>query len=248
MIVHRGCVLLVRRATEPLKGEWSVPGGMLELGEKLRDGIRREILEETGLKVEPGDVLDVFDSIFRDERGTYAVPLRFNRLSVPLCLWRSQGRKRRQRGQMGARTRVGGDEAAGFDRTGRAQRLPDNLAKYQLTPCRSCGDHSSFRRDSECRAFLLAAVAVPLFFFMVISAQAQYTTNPLEQAPAAKPANQVPPPKPPDMVCFGEGPKWSIQFVSWGARYLGINQPDQDYPWRILLGTGPKGLGVAAEE
>lgn len=31
------------------------------------------------------------------------------------------------------------------------------------------------------------------------------------------------------MVCFGEGPKWSIQFVSWGARYLGINQPDQDY-------------------
>ena len=65
---------------------------------------------------------------------------------------------------------------------------------------------------------------------VVISAQAQYTTNPLEQAPApAKPANQGPPPKPPDMVCFGEGPKWSIQFVSWGARYLGINQPDQDY-------------------
>jgi 8-oxo-dGTP diphosphatase len=69
VIVHRNCVLLVRRATEPLKGEWSVPGGMLELGEKLRDGVRREVLEETGLEVKPIDVLDVFDSIFRDEHG-----------------------------------------------------------------------------------------------------------------------------------------------------------------------------------
>ena len=55
VIVDRDRVLLVRRATEPLKGEWSVPGGMLEFGEKLRDGIRREVLEETGLRVEPGE-------------------------------------------------------------------------------------------------------------------------------------------------------------------------------------------------
>jgi 8-oxo-dGTP diphosphatase len=69
VIIHRDRALLVRRATDPLKGEWSVPGGMLELGEKLRDGLRREVLEETGLEVEPGEVLDVFDSIFRDEQG-----------------------------------------------------------------------------------------------------------------------------------------------------------------------------------
>ncbi|MGB8771413.1 MAG: hypothetical protein WCC92_17475 [Candidatus Korobacteraceae bacterium] len=74
----------------------------------------------------------------------------------------------------------------------------------------------------------VSCLAILVFFSVGISAQAQYTTNPLEQAPA-KPANQVPPPKPPDMVCFGEGPNWSIQFVSWGARYLGINQPDQDF-------------------
>jgi len=42
---------------------------MLELGEKLREGVRREVLEETGLEVEPGDVLDLFDSILRDEQG-----------------------------------------------------------------------------------------------------------------------------------------------------------------------------------
>jgi len=69
IIVKDACVLLVRRATEPLKGEWSVPGGMLELGEKLRDGTAREALEETGLQVQAGEVLDVFDSIFTDDEG-----------------------------------------------------------------------------------------------------------------------------------------------------------------------------------
>ena len=69
VIVHRGKALLVRRDTEPLKGEWSIPGGVLELGEKLHDGVRREALEETGLEVEPGEVLEVFDSIFSDDSG-----------------------------------------------------------------------------------------------------------------------------------------------------------------------------------
>jgi 8-oxo-dGTP diphosphatase len=69
VIVHSGRALLVRRATEPLRGEWSVPGGALELGEKLRDGAAREALEETGLHVEVGEVLDVFDSIFPDADG-----------------------------------------------------------------------------------------------------------------------------------------------------------------------------------
>ncbi len=69
VIVQGGRALLVRRASEPLKGEWSVAGGAVELGETLHDGVRREVREETGLEVEPGKVLDVFDSIFLDDDG-----------------------------------------------------------------------------------------------------------------------------------------------------------------------------------
>lgn len=66
VIVERGRALLVRRGTEPLKGEWSIPGGVVELGETLREAAAREAKEETGLEVEPGDVLEVVDRIMRD--------------------------------------------------------------------------------------------------------------------------------------------------------------------------------------
>ncbi len=62
-------VLLVRRGAEPLKGEWSIPGGMLELGEELPAAVVRELREETGLDVEPLDVIAVFDRIERDGRS-----------------------------------------------------------------------------------------------------------------------------------------------------------------------------------
>ncbi len=69
VVIHQGRVLLVRRASEPLKGEWSIPGGLVELGEKLLDAVRREVLEETGLVVEPGETLGLFDSIWKDAEG-----------------------------------------------------------------------------------------------------------------------------------------------------------------------------------
>ena len=69
VVIANDRALLVRRDTEPLKGEWSIPGGVLELGEKLRDGIAREVLEETTLHVKVGEVLEVFDSIFPDYDG-----------------------------------------------------------------------------------------------------------------------------------------------------------------------------------
>jgi 8-oxo-dGTP diphosphatase len=69
VIIERGRALIVRRATEPLKGEWSIPGGVLELGETLRTGVIREAKEETGLDVLPVEVLDVYDRIVADEAG-----------------------------------------------------------------------------------------------------------------------------------------------------------------------------------
>jgi 8-oxo-dGTP diphosphatase len=65
-VVRGDRVLLVRRGSEPLKGTWSIPGGLLELGEELAEGVRRELKEETGLDVEPLEVLAVFDRIVRD--------------------------------------------------------------------------------------------------------------------------------------------------------------------------------------
>ncbi len=62
-------VLLVERAGEPLKGWWSIPGGLLETGETLEDALRREVLEETGLAVEILSRFDIFERIMRDAEG-----------------------------------------------------------------------------------------------------------------------------------------------------------------------------------
>ena len=62
-------VLLVRRGREPLRGEWSLPGGLVEVGEKLEEALRREIQEETGLAVRVGPMVEVLDRILRDEQG-----------------------------------------------------------------------------------------------------------------------------------------------------------------------------------
>jgi len=69
IILKRNCVLLVERAKSPLRGYWSLPGGVLETGEQLQEGIRREVLEETGLVVEPLRVVTIFERIMRDGKG-----------------------------------------------------------------------------------------------------------------------------------------------------------------------------------
>jgi 8-oxo-dGTP diphosphatase len=66
---RRGPILLVERAGEPLKGYWSLPGGLVETGELLEDAVRREILEETGLRVTPVGRFGIFERIMRSPQG-----------------------------------------------------------------------------------------------------------------------------------------------------------------------------------
>jgi 8-oxo-dGTP diphosphatase len=69
IIIEHGRVVLVKRGHAPLAGEWSIPGGVLEVGETLRQAAVREALEETCLTVEPEDLLGVFDRVVRDQSG-----------------------------------------------------------------------------------------------------------------------------------------------------------------------------------
>jgi 8-oxo-dGTP diphosphatase len=66
VVDDRGRVLLVKRGSEPMKGHWSLPGGLLELGESLKEGVKREIFEETGLFVQPEAIVEVVDRIYRN--------------------------------------------------------------------------------------------------------------------------------------------------------------------------------------
>ncbi|HUB82564.1 MAG TPA: NUDIX hydrolase [Bryobacteraceae bacterium] len=69
LIFRRDRILMAQRGKEPLKGWWSLPGGALEVGERLAEGICREVREETGLEVRPLGVLEIFERIMRDPGG-----------------------------------------------------------------------------------------------------------------------------------------------------------------------------------
>lgn len=66
VVIRDGRALLIRRGSEPLRGEWSIPGGILELGESLAEGVARELLEETGLRVRVLEMIEAFDRIFTE--------------------------------------------------------------------------------------------------------------------------------------------------------------------------------------
>jgi 8-oxo-dGTP diphosphatase len=119
VIIDRGRTLLIRRGSEPLRGEWSIPGGTLELGETLEEGVARELLEETGIAVRVIDLIEVFDRIYAED-GTIAAQIRkkprFHYVIVDyLC------------------ERIGGEPRAGSDVTDVAFAREDELAKYNLT-------------------------------------------------------------------------------------------------------------------
>jgi len=84
VVIRDGRALLIQRGSAPLQGQWSIPGGTLELGESLQEGVRRELLEETGIEVRVLDLIEVFDRIFRDDSGK----IQFHFVIVDyLCEW-----------------------------------------------------------------------------------------------------------------------------------------------------------------
>src|SRR5262249_38243182 len=119
VVIEQRRALLIRRGSEPLLGQWSIPGGSLELGETLEQGVARELLEETGLEVRVLELIEVFDRIYlesvAEEPATGKRP-RFHYVIVDyLC------------------ERISGTPMAGSDVTDVAFAREQELDKFALT-------------------------------------------------------------------------------------------------------------------
>lgn len=113
VVIHNERALLIRRGSAPLEGEWSIPGGMLEIGETLLEGVQRELLEETAIEVKVLDLIEVFERVTRDEAGQ----LKYHFVILDyLC------------------EAVRGEAQAGSDVTDVAWARESELSEYSLTP------------------------------------------------------------------------------------------------------------------
>jgi ADP-ribose pyrophosphatase YjhB (NUDIX family) len=137
VVIENGRALLIRRGSEPLRGHWSIPGGTLELGESLQEGVAREMLEETGLQVRVLDMIEAFDRIYVDyEEGGGGSPEhpRFHYVIIDyLC------------------ERVGGEAQAGSDVTDFVYAGENELHLYQLTETATRVLRKAFAMDRERR-------------------------------------------------------------------------------------------------
>ena len=112
VVISDGRALLIRRGGPPLEGQWSIPGGMLEVGETLLEGVRRELLEETGIEVRVRELIEVFERIDLDDGGK----TRYHFVVLDyLC------------------DRIRGQARAGSDVTDVVWAAPSELGKYSLT-------------------------------------------------------------------------------------------------------------------
>jgi 8-oxo-dGTP diphosphatase len=119
VIIEDGRTLLIRRGSEPLRGEWSIPGGTLELGESLQAGVARELREETGLDVRVLELIEVFDRIFPDESLQPSAEKRQPRFHFVIVDYLCE--------------RIGGQPRAGSDVTDVAFATEDELGNFHLT-------------------------------------------------------------------------------------------------------------------
>jgi 8-oxo-dGTP diphosphatase len=113
VVIADGRALLIKRGHPPLQGEWSIPGGMLEVGETLMEGVERELVEETGVRVRVVGLIEAFERVFRDDAGK--AKYHFVILDY-LC------------------ESVDGEARAGSDVIGVAWALESELRRFSLTP------------------------------------------------------------------------------------------------------------------
>jgi|SRR5690242_4682194 len=137
VVIENGRALLIKRGSEPLLGQWSIPGGTLELGESLQQGVARELLEETGLEVQVLDMIEVFDRIFMDpaaanEEGRSRPKYHYVIVDY-LC------------------ERLAGEAQAGSDVTDIAYATEEELENFRLTSTATRVLQRAFAMDRERR-------------------------------------------------------------------------------------------------
>lgn len=138
VIIEQSRTLLIRRGSEPLLGEWSIPGGALELGESLQKGVARELLEETGVEVRVLDLIEVFDRIFLGDKSTTPETKGRPRFHFVIADYLCE--------------RLSGEPRAGSDVTDIAFAREDELTRFHLTETATRVLKKAFAMDRERRA------------------------------------------------------------------------------------------------
>ena len=137
VIIHEGRALLIRRGSEPLRGEWSIPGGTLELGETLAEGVVRELREETGIEVRVLGQIEVFERIFTEKGGEKTKEKKQPRYHFVIVDYLCE--------------RISGEARAGSDVTDVAYAREEELEKFHLTETALRVIRKAFAMDRELR-------------------------------------------------------------------------------------------------
>lgn len=138
VIIDQGHAVLIRRGNEPLLGEWSIPGGTLEIGETLEEGVTRELLEETGIEVRVLELIEVFDRIYSEDGPSGAPAKKTPRFHYVIADYLCE--------------RIAGEPRAGSDVTDVAFAREEELAKFHLTETATRILKKAFAMDRARRA------------------------------------------------------------------------------------------------
>ena len=137
VVIEDGRALLIKRGSKPLLGQWSIPGGTLELGESLQDGVARELLEETALEVQVLDMIEAFDRIFLDPAAPNARDRSRPKYHYVIVDYLCE--------------RLAGEAKAGSDVTDIAYAREDELEKFHMTSTATRVLHRAFAMERERR-------------------------------------------------------------------------------------------------